>query len=697
MPLEPGTLLINRYRVIETLGQGGMGSVYRATDENLGVCVAVKENLFLSDEYARQFRLEANILAGLRHPSLPRVGDHFVIDRQGQYLVMDYIEGDDLRQIMDQTGPLSDLDVIRMGIAVCDALSYLHTRIPPIVHRDIKPGNIKMAPDGQVVLVDFGLAKIMMGEENTTTGARAMTPGYSPPEQYGTAHTDPRSDIYSLGATLYVALTNIVPEDGLARVTGNAVLTNPRKLNPSMNRKLSTAIIKAMAVDPDSRYQTADDFKLALQEAEKDLQSGPSKPLISRNDNGDSKENSRADSTPVRGFFPAIRSKVLPIRYWLMAGVSILLLLIGAAFVWSRSEGPKVFGFAFASTPTASPVPTKIHPQITSTLRPRPSQTIAPVILLSPTLASTPTPLILSPTPSSIPEITIQHNVQIAYVSERSGNPQLWIMNSDGTNQRQLTTLKDGACEPDWSPDGQRLVFISPCPSMISGRFIKFPGSSLHVINADGSGMTALPLAPEGDYDPAWSPDGKEIAFTSLKDGHPQIYILNLVTNIRQPLSINSYDEKQPAWSPDGRTIAFVRLYGTNQIWIMSADGSNQRQVTRDDQYNNLWPSWTPDGQIIFFGQTNLDAVVPWLMATRLEDLGTYKVFKVPALKQLDFEYISQVRVSQDNHWIAFEGWSGPDSHNIWIMTIGGAERQNLTNSTDLNYSPVWRPVLTQP
>ena len=206
MTLERGTLLHKRYRIVEILGQGGMGSVYRAVDENLGVDVAVKENLFTSDEYSKQFRLEAVILAGLRHPNLPRVSDHFAIGDEGQYLVMDFIEGEDLRQRMERLGTVSEEDAVMVGAAMCDALTYLHTRKPSILHRDIKPGNVKISPEGTIYLVDFGLAKLMQGPQATTTGARAMTPGYSPPEQYGTARTDARTDIYSLGATLYAGL-----------------------------------------------------------------------------------------------------------------------------------------------------------------------------------------------------------------------------------------------------------------------------------------------------------------------------------------------------------------------------------------------------------------------------------------------------------------------------------------------------------
>src|SRR6266542_7100841 len=264
MILENETLLHKRYQIRENLGQGGMGSVYRAVDENLGVDVAVKENLFTTEEYARQFRLEAVILANIRHPNLPRVSDHFVIAGEGQYLVMDFIDGEDLRQRMERVGVLPEDEVIHIGAAMCDALSYLHARKPSILHRDIKPGNVKISPDGHIFLVDFGLAKVMQGNQATTTGARAMTPGYSPPEQYGTARTDTRTDIYSLGATLYAALSGIIPEDGLARAMDNTQLTPLRKRNSKVSRRLAATIEKAMGIDPGERFQVADEFKRSL-------------------------------------------------------------------------------------------------------------------------------------------------------------------------------------------------------------------------------------------------------------------------------------------------------------------------------------------------------------------------------------------------------------------------------------------------
>src|SRR5689334_8048383 len=134
MTLAPGTLLNRRYRIIEVIAHGGMGAIYRATDESLGVEVAVKENLFSSEEHSRQFHREATILAGLRHAHLPRVTDHFALEAQGQYLVMDYIPGEDLRRHIDYAGRLPEAEVLRIGTAIADAVASLHRRDPPILH-----------------------------------------------------------------------------------------------------------------------------------------------------------------------------------------------------------------------------------------------------------------------------------------------------------------------------------------------------------------------------------------------------------------------------------------------------------------------------------------------------------------------------------------------------------------------------------
>ena len=244
-----------------------MGSIYRAVDENLGLEVAVKENLFTVEDYTRQFRREAVILANLRHRNLPRVSNHFTIPDQGQYLIMDYIEGEDLQERMEREGTIPEEDVIVIGAAICDALSYMHSQDPVVLHRDIKPGNVRITPNGEIYLVDFGLAKIIRGDKTTTTGARAMTMGFSPPEQYGAARTDVRTDIYSLGATLYTALTGVTPEDSLAQTMDQEKLTPVRDRNPGVSRRVSDAVEKALQVHPNERFQMAVEFKNELLKA----------------------------------------------------------------------------------------------------------------------------------------------------------------------------------------------------------------------------------------------------------------------------------------------------------------------------------------------------------------------------------------------------------------------------------------------
>jgi len=264
MTLERGSLLHKRYRIVEILGQGGMGSVYRAVDENTGIDVAVKENRFITDEYARQFRLEAVILANLRHPNLPRGIDHFVTDDQAQYLVMDFIEGESLHQRLDRTGNIAEDEAILVGATICDALSYLHTRKPPILHRNLKPSNVRIARDGRIFLVGFSLVKVLHESQVMATDAGAIIS-----EQHGIARTDERTDIYSLGATLYNALSGVIPEDGLARAMGDTRLTPLRKHNPRISKSLAATIEKAMAIDPADRFQSAKDFRRMLLEVKK--------------------------------------------------------------------------------------------------------------------------------------------------------------------------------------------------------------------------------------------------------------------------------------------------------------------------------------------------------------------------------------------------------------------------------------------
>ena len=275
MPLTTGQILNNRYRIVRLLGQGGFGAVYRAWDLNLQKACALKENLDVSPTAQAQFQREAKILSSLTHSNLVRVTDYFTLPGQGQYLVMDLVEGDNLQSIL-QSSPhgLQESQVLPWIQQVCDALTYLHSHNPPVIHRDIKPANIRINSQGQATLVDFGISKLYDPFRATTMGARAVTPGYSPQEQYSMGLTDARSDIYALGATFYTLLTGQVPVESVLRTA--TPLEPPRSWNMSISPQVEAVILKAMEIAPAQRYATAADLKLDLAPNKPIRLSGPS-------------------------------------------------------------------------------------------------------------------------------------------------------------------------------------------------------------------------------------------------------------------------------------------------------------------------------------------------------------------------------------------------------------------------------------
>ena len=266
--LEPQVVLKERYKIVDPIGQGGMGAVYRAADLLLpGRVCALKEISPDPDiepeilaELQEQFRREAEVLARLDHPNLPKVSDYFT-QEQREYLVMDFVPGYDLREIITRARErgefLQEAQVLKWADQLCDALSYLHAQDPPILHRDIKPSNIKLTPAGFIKLVDFGLVKIMTSDESRTiTVVQGRgTAAYTPLEQYGDdeSHTDVRSDIYALGATLYHLLTGRSPATAQERFLRPAALVAPRTLNSHISPGVEHAILRALALHPDER------------------------------------------------------------------------------------------------------------------------------------------------------------------------------------------------------------------------------------------------------------------------------------------------------------------------------------------------------------------------------------------------------------------------------------------------------------
>ena len=266
-------LLKKRYEIIETLGKGGMGCVYKVADRSRrGHVLAVKElrtgklQTPKIREALAQFQTEARILTRLTHPNLPKVYDYFSSDG-AYYIVMEYIRGKTLDQLLNgrHGKPVDEGQALSWALQICRAMHFLSVQKPrPVVFRDMKPSNIMIAHDGRVKLIDFGIARFFKEERNEDTYVYG-TPGYAAPEQYGTGQTDVRSDLFSLGATLYRCLTGEHPPQNPLD------FIDSRRKNPMLSRATAAIINKSLALDMSKRYQSAYEMKIAIQNVLLDL------------------------------------------------------------------------------------------------------------------------------------------------------------------------------------------------------------------------------------------------------------------------------------------------------------------------------------------------------------------------------------------------------------------------------------------
>src|SRR5258708_6225411 len=260
--LDPRTLLHRRYVIVQTIGHGGMAAVNQARDTRRGTICAIKE-MSLSTVPANEqsqaiqnFLAEARILSRLNHPNVPAFTDFFT-EGARHFLVMEFIDGSTLEELLEANhGPFSERRVLGWARQLCDVLEYLHGQQPPIIFRDLKPGNIMLTRSGSIKVIDFGIARLFRFSGSQDTQLLG-TPGFAPPEQYGSSQTDERSDIYSLAMTLFQLLTRSISENGFGLQNVHANFSN-------ISSPVARALEKATSLRPEERFESIVVFRRAL-------------------------------------------------------------------------------------------------------------------------------------------------------------------------------------------------------------------------------------------------------------------------------------------------------------------------------------------------------------------------------------------------------------------------------------------------
>lgn len=325
---------------------------------------------------------------------------------------------------------------------------------------------------------------------------------------------------------------------------------------------------------------------------------------------------------------------------------------------------------------------------------------IVPTAIFTPLIPPTLTPTVEvielpSPQPTEAPApsgVTLGGASQIAFVSNRGGRPQIYLINVDGSDERRLTDLAAGACQPAWSPDGMMLAYTSPC----NANRDEYLGSSVFVMNVDAQDVPSEPsllvaTLGGGDYDPDWSYDGLRLAFTSWRTGRPQIFTIGVdgkgLRNVNDDLAFNW----SPSWAPDGSQIAILSgRGGQEEIWLVPDVGGEEKRYTHSDGQDIARPDWSPDGGTILFEK--VIGNIPRLVAISVAEGGVREI-QICQEGRLSFQPMGEPAWSPDGQWIAFEAWPDGANHNIAILRASCTDYQEVTTDPALDFDAAWRPA----
>ncbi|MEZ5399773.1 MAG: protein kinase [Bryobacteraceae bacterium] len=669
--------VIGNYRLDSRIGAGGMGVVYEGQDLRLPRRVAIKVLPLAPDgedpELVQRFHREARAASLLSHPNIVSIFDADV-DRGYSYIAMELVEGRTLRQLLESNPRgLDQRTILDLICQTAAALSAAHEA--GVVHRDVKPENIMVRPDGFVKVLDFGLAKVenpnLESMLKSRAGLVAGTLHYLSPEQILGKPATPRSDLFSLGAVLYELATGALPFRGdtdgaIFDAVLHAVPEHPCALRPVLNRDLAAAILRALEKDPDLRFQTARDFRSAM------LQIG-------------------------RGSFSAIAvplPRPTPPRHWSPAMLAAVLAVAGGAVGW-----------LFLT-------------------RPRPLRQPVEFVQLTARAAA-------DASPSLTPD-----GRQFIYASQERGNWDIYLQRTGGVNAVNLTANSPADdTQPALSRDGARIAFRS-----------EREGGGLYVTELTGENPRRV--ASSG-YLPAWSPDGRSMAYSTVDFTVPSIrgapvsrLVVTDITSGEQRQLPTAGDGIQPNWSPHGARIAYWGIDSNAQrdIYTIAATDPDQRPVAATNDAALDWnPVWSSSGDAIYFLSDRGGTMNVWRVPvdeSTGQTLGPAEPMTSPSLNVLhlntapdgsgfiytaadnrtmlfrigfdaarqmvsgpaeamwgnDETLIFNFSFSPDGRQLVYDN-VGDRQEDLWISSLDGAQRRRLTSDQHLDRIPTWSPV----
>jgi serine/threonine-protein kinase len=657
---------LGQYQIRYKLGRGGMSSVYLAYHAAVDRTVAVKvlPREFLHDPtFLTRFQQEAKTVARLEHLHILPLYDAGE-DRGIPYIVMRYLPGGTLAALIAERLP-TIATTSRILNHIAAALDYAHAH--EVIHRDLKPSNILLDSAGNAYLADFGIARAAQQSADGVdlTGSRIMgTPPYVAPEMVRKGEPITGSvDVYALGIIAFELLTGQPPyyDPDPTRVLMAHVMEpvpSARKLDPNLLPSIDAVLMRCLAKTPQERYKSAGEFAAAFAEASRPA--GPrarsASPAVPRGKLETPPTGGRAavdlsHEPDAQQEAPPRRSR----RPLLVLG-GLLGLMIGVGLIaLAANEGDPS--------------------RLLAALTPPPTHTATPTVTPTPGLTQTAEPTLLPPPGGG---------GRLAFASNRSGEYDLYLIDADGGNLRRLTDQPQAEYDPDWSPKGEALVYVGAAED---GTEIRVLDLACLILNPDCSQPSRL-LVPSGskNLQPAWSPDGREIAFSSNRDGDFELYIIRVDgTNLRQ-ITFNEVDDYAPRWSPDGRALVYhVQEASNSDIYAIDSQGRQTRQITSSAGLD-LWPDWSPDGRSILY--TSTEGQPDGRVIFQIEAGGG-------AISQITTNtgHADDAVYSPDGARIAFDSDQGGGSFDLYLLDIASGEITAIPDTPGENVSPAWQPI----